>query len=200
MRNFRNEDTLTESKQVAGTAFNFCLLAAGLAGLGRHTGHIHRNLYVLLDKVSQTHRFWTVSLGISSNLSFIQYIWALEILYLPATWLAKASLLFQFIRVLTLTKSKPTYWACYVLIWSSLAFYVFVFFAIIFQCHPIWEFWKQYYEDQCINWKTLLVASSAINMVFDLLTLLLAISTTWQLQMTPKKKAGLFAIFATGLL
>ena len=130
----------------------------------------------------------------------MQYTWALEILYLPAIWLAKASLLFQLIRVLKPTKSKPTYWACYVLIWSSLAFSIFVLFAIIFQCHPIWELWKQSYIDQCISWKSLLIASSAINMVFDLLTLLLAMSTTWQLQLTPKKKAGLFAVFATGLL
>ena len=103
-------------------------------------------------------------------------------------------------RFLTPTRSKPTYWACYALIWSSLAFYAFVFFAIIFQCHPIWKLWEESYKDQCIDWKSLLVASSAINMVFDLLTLLLAVSTTWHVQMTPKKKAGLFAIFATGLL
>ena len=57
IQSFPNEDTLTESKQVAGVAFNFCLLAAGLAGLGRHAWHIHRDLYVLIDKVSQTHRF-----------------------------------------------------------------------------------------------------------------------------------------------
>ena len=56
MKGFRNEDTLTESKQVVGIAFNFCLLAAGLAGLGRHVWHIHMDLYVLNDKVSQTHR------------------------------------------------------------------------------------------------------------------------------------------------
>ena len=47
----RNEDTLTEAQQVAGIAFNFCLLAAGLAGLGRHSWHIHSSLHVLLDKV-----------------------------------------------------------------------------------------------------------------------------------------------------
>ena len=62
-------DNLTESKQVAGITFNFCLLAAGLAGLGRHALGIHRNLYVLLDKVSQTQEDLTTFLGLSSNLS-----------------------------------------------------------------------------------------------------------------------------------
>ena len=58
MKSFRSEDALTDFKQVAGIAFSFCFLAAGMAGLGRHAWHIHRDLYVLIDKVSRkTHTF-----------------------------------------------------------------------------------------------------------------------------------------------
>ena len=46
----------------------------------------------------------------------------------------------------------------------------------------------------------LLVVSNAVNIFSDLPNLLLPIWATWRLQMAPKLKAGLVAVFATGLL
>ena len=179
--------------------FEFCLLAAGFAGLGRHTRSIRITQQVILDKVSQTHNFSTISFTRSDS-GFVKYIWALEILYLPAVWLAKASLLFHMIQIFASTKSGPLYWAYHILIWSNLAFYISVLFPIIFECHPIWDFWNPLYKDHCINWKKLLVVSSAVNVSSGLLILLLAVWTISQLQMAHKRKAGVMAIFATGSL
>ncbi len=130
----------------------------------------------------------------------MQYTWALELLYTPAMWLAKASLLFQQIRIFAHTKSGHVYWACHVLIWANLAFYVAVFFAVIFQCRSVWEVWNPDEHGCHVDWRTLLVVSSAINMVSDLLTLLLPIWATWYLQVTLGKRAGIVAVVAAGLL
>ena len=136
----------------------------------------------------------------NSNSDFIQYSWAIEILYIPAVWLAKASLLFQLIRIFTPMKSGPVYWACHTLIWGNLAFYVSIVFSVIFECHPVWEVWNPSYGDHCIDRNIVLVASSAVNILSDLLNLLLPIWATWHLQMARKRKAGIIAIFATALL
>lgn len=133
----------------------------------------------------------------------MQYSWALELLYTPAIWLAKASLLFQLVRIFTPMKSGPVYLACHTLIWGNLAFYISIFFSIIFECRPIWEVWNPSLgldTRHCINRNMLLVVSSAVNVFSDLLNLLLPIWATWHLQMAPKRKAGVIAIFTTGLL
>lgn len=134
---------------------------------------------------------------------FRQYTWALAIVYPPAIWLAKASLLFQLIGIFTPMKSGYVYWVCHTLIWVNLVFYVSVFFSTVFACRPIsegWSLWKPSDKRHCINSIGLLVASSAVNILSDLLILLLPIWATWHLQLAPKRKAGIIAIFATGLL
>ncbi|CAD6592815.1 MAG: hypothetical protein ASARMPRED_006731 [Alectoria sarmentosa] len=176
--NYDLEDYFLMVAWVFSIALDFSLLAAGQAGLGRHVWNLRETQFVILD----------------------QYSWALEILYIPAVWLAKASLLFQLIRIFTPVKSGPVYWACHTLIWGNLAFYVSVFFSVIFECHPVWEVWNPSYGDHCINRNVVLVASSAVNIFSDLLNLLLPMWATWHLQMAPKRKAGIIAIFATALL
>lgn len=172
------EDYMLMMAWVASIAFDFCLLAAGLAGLGHHVWYLQKPQYV--------------------NLA--QYAWALELLYTPAIWLAKASLLLQLIRIFTPMKSGFVYWACHTLIWGNLAFYISIFLSILFECYPIWEVWNPAYEGHCINRNLLLVVSNAVNILSDFLNLLLPIWATWHLQMASKRKAGITAIFATGLL
>ena len=168
------KNVLTKLKQVTSMAFGFCLLGAGLAGFGRHD--------------------WDL------NPVFMRYALALDLLYPPAMWLAKASFIFQQINFLEPKKSGLVYRTCHVLIWGNLAFYLCIFFAFLFQCYPIWKVWDQSAQGHCIKWKLLLVVSSAFNMLSDLLTLLLPIWTTWHLEMTPGRKPGVIAIFALGLL
>ncbi len=133
----------------------------------------------------------------------MQYGWALAIVYPPAIWLAKASLLFQLIGIFTPMKSGYVYWACHTLIWVNLVFYISVFFSIIFACHPVWEvwsLWKPFDKPHCSDRIGVLVASSAVNILSDLLNIILPMWATWHLQLAPKRKAGIVAIFATGLL
>ena len=84
--------------------------------------------------------------------------------------------------------------------WGNLVFYVAVLLLCIFECHPIREVWNFYYQGHCINRNIFVVISGAINVVSDLLNLLLPIWAIWHLQMALKRKAGISAIFAIGLL
>lgn len=175
------EDYFLAMAWVASFAYGILVLVAGLDGLGHHVWDI---TLAELPKVPR----------------LLQFTWALEILYIPAIWLAKSSLLFQLIRIFTPMKSGPVYWACHALIWGNLAFYVSILFVIIFECNPIYEVWNLFYGGHCINRNTVLVASSAVNIFSDLLNLLLPVWATWHLQMAPRRKAGITAIFATGIL
>lgn len=121
-------------------------------------------------------------------------------LYAPAIWLAKASLIFQLIRIFTPTKSGAVYWACHTLIWVNLTFYISVVFILFFECSPIKDSWSEYFGGRCIHRTLALVISAAINVFSDLLNLLLPIWAIWHLQMAPRRKFGITAIFATGSL
>ena len=137
---------------------------------------------------------------VNAEMHRIQYSWALQMLYVPAIWLAKASLLFQLIRIFTPMKSGPVYWACHTLIWSNLLFYISILLILIFECHPIDKLWKPSNNGYCINRNTVLIASGGVNVFSDLLNLLLPLWAIWHLQMAPKRKLGISAIFATGSL
>jgi hypothetical protein len=99
-------------------------------------------------------------------------------------------------------KSGLVYWACHTLIWSNLAFYISILLTLIFECHPISEVWNPtyVYGNHCIDRNMVLFVSSAVNVLSDLLNILLPLWATWHLQMAPKRKLGVSAIFATGLL
>ena len=100
-------------------------------------------------------------------------------------------------------KTGAIYRACHTLIWVNLVFYIAILLAIIFECHPIEETWNPVTnsaDDHCVNRFMILIVSAAVNVFFDLLNLLLPVWAIWQLQMASKRKAGITAIFATGLL
>ena len=97
-------------------------------------------------------------------------------------------------------KSGAVYWACHTLIWVNLAFYISVVFLLLFECRPINDAWSAYYAGHCIDRNLALVFSAAVNVFSDLLNLLLPIWAIWHLQMAPKRRFGITAIFATGFL
>ena len=121
-------------------------------------------------------------------------------LYGPCIWLAKASLIFQLIRIFTPMKSGAVYWACHALIWANLAVYIAGTFTILFECRPIYATWNPSLGSDCIKRNLVLVISAAVNVFSDLLNILLPIWAIWHLQMAQGRKIGLTAVFATGLL
>ena len=121
-------------------------------------------------------------------------------IYSTCIWLAKASLIFQLIRIFTPMKSGAVYWACHALIWANLAVNIAATFTILFECHPIDATWNPFLGNDCIDRNVILVITAAVNVFSDLLNLLLPIWAIWHLQMAPERKLGISAVFATGLL
>ena len=97
-------------------------------------------------------------------------------------------------------KTGAVYYASHILIWGNLAFYTASFFAIMFECHPIEEVWNIFYGAHCVNRNLIAIVSGAVNVGSDFLSLILPIWAIWHLPMAPKRKAGLSAIFAIGIL
>ena len=104
-------------------------------------------------------------------------------------------------HIFTPTKTGLVFWAVHALIWGNLVFYVSVWLTTIFECVPQAKIWNPEKGDgHCINVNVAYAATGAVNVVSDLLILLLPMLAIWRLQMAPKRKLGVSAVFATGLM
>ena len=97
-------------------------------------------------------------------------------------------------------KAGPVYWVCQALIWINFMFYIPTFLSIIFECHPVVDAWNLREQGRCVNRDMILVVAGSLNVLSDLMIILLPIWAIWHLQMALKRKVGIMAVFATGLL
>lgn len=98
-------------------------------------------------------------------------------------------------------RSGSIYWAIHVLIWGNLAFYISTWITIIFQCIPQEKIWNPEYKGgHCTNYEVSALVTGIVNVISDFLILLLPLVAIWRLRMAPKRKIGVLAVFATGLL
>ena len=122
-------------------------------------------------------------------------------IYSPAIFLAKLSILLQFRRLFDVARTGKTHIAIHVLIWANFWFYFPYLGATVFQCVPRAKIWDIFITTGgCINLKAAFIAASAINVVSDFSILLLPLYRIQQLKIATKKKIGVMSIFAVGLL
>ena len=103
--------------------------------------------------------------------------------------------------IFTPSKSGVIYWAIHALIWGNLAAHGSAMIAFIVECIPEEKIWNPlYHGGHCINRIDVLVATGAINVASDILIFLLPLWAILQLHMAPKRKLGVTAVFATGVM
>ena len=123
------------------------------------------------------------------------------IIYFPGIALAKFSVLWQLVRIFVPLRTGPIYWSTLSLIIVNCLFYGASLVAWVLQCIPLRKTWDFAIEGTCyVNPTALFVAGGAFNALSDLLMLLLPLYSIWHLKMAIKRKVGVSAIFATGLL
>jgi len=122
-------------------------------------------------------------------------------IYSPGIFLAKLSILLQFRRLFDVAKSGKTHIIIHVLIWANFWFYFPYLGATVFQCVPREKIWNPFImTGGCIKLKAAFIAASAINVVSDWTILLLPLYRIQRLKIATKRKVGVMAIFAVGLL
>ncbi|TVY78271.1 hypothetical protein LSUE1_G006774 [Lachnellula suecica] len=176
---FSTEDYCSIATWVMFVGYGTTFMLQGDAGIGRH--------------------IWDVRLESAPRIS--QLSWAIELMYCPITWLAKAALLLQLQRTFAPNRKGYVYTACQMLLWGNLAFYAGSFFAILFECVPQERIWNPTITTgHCIQTGDLLIAMGVINVISDLMILVLPLWAIAHLQMGTKLKLGVSAIFATGVI
>jgi hypothetical protein len=80
-----------------------------------------------------------------------------------------------------------------VVVWT-----VSFFFANLFTCYPITVFVEPFYGHKCMDAITMWLAMSVSDLVIDILILILPIPMVLNLQLRPKQKVGVLAMFMLG--
>ena len=123
-----------------------------------------------------------------------------EMIYSPAIFLAKLSILLMYRRLFDTAGTGKTHYLIHILIWANLAFYFPYLAATVFQCVPRARIWDPELKGGCINLQAAFIAASAINVVSDFSILLLPLYRISKLKIPTRRKIGVLAIFAVGLL
>ena len=124
-----------------------------------------------------------------------------SLIYAPMLWLAKFAVLLQLLHIFAPSRktSKFMFWTGHSLIWTNLAFYISAFFVDLFRCAPIKNAWKVPQVD-CMRGEVLWTVSAAFNAISDVLILFLPLRAIWELHLAPRRKIGVSAVFATGIM
>ncbi|KAI0141714.1 hypothetical protein GGR57DRAFT_486984 [Xylariaceae sp. FL1272] len=142
---------------------------------------------------------WDVTLA--DFLKLQQPLNVLEILYSPVVFGAKYTVLRQIETIFFDHRRRHlAYRVIRGLIWANLLFYAAIMFVFIFACVPREKIWNPTLDGKCIDTTAAIVGSGTINLVSDLTILVVPVSAVLNLNIPFKKKLGVAAVFAVGIL
>ncbi|KAF6833835.1 CFEM domain-containing protein (integral membrane protein) [Colletotrichum plurivorum] len=157
-------------------------------------------LYVvitLLAKVGLGRDIW--SLPTWQIPEFLKLMLVVEIMYVLAIAAAKSSILFFYCRIFPDRRFRNAVWAVQIVNALVALSFLIVFCA---QCQPFSYFWTQWdgeHEGKCIDFATGGLVHLALHVAIDLAMLVLPITQIYSLQMDARRKAGVMAMFLTGI-
>jgi hypothetical protein len=127
--------------------------------------------------------------------------YVVQILYCPTIYTAKIGILLQIKSMFTANLKTPIYWASWSIMVVITMAYTATLFLWVFPCWPVGKVWNPYIAGTCtVQESKPGILSGVINLASDIAILTLPMIAAAQLQMSRKKKLGVFAVFATGLL
>ncbi|KAF4817812.1 Satratoxin biosynthesis SC1 cluster protein 4 [Colletotrichum siamense] len=123
-----------------------------------------------------------------------------ESLYLACLGLTKISVLFFYLRIFP---NKPFRWATYGTMGYIIISTTVLLFMQIFQCIPFefnWVGWRgDYGPHHCLDINTLAFVAGGLSISHDIIIILLPLPLLYKLNMSRRKKAGIFFMFGLGV-
>ena len=131
-----------------------------------------------------------------------QWVNVASIIYDPTLFVIKLSIFLQYLRIFVPSRqaNMGMFIVSYVVIAAIFFFYVIDMFFNIFMCRPREKYWNPLMEGSCYSWNASMVSTGVFNVVSDFAILLLPIRSIWKLQIPLKKKMGILAVLATGVV
>ncbi|KAK1779922.1 hypothetical protein QBC45DRAFT_410361 [Copromyces sp. CBS 386.78] len=157
------------------------------------------SIFIYQSKNGFSRHLWNVRLVDIENLSYWNYL--AEISYASTMFLAKSSILFQFKRIFCPgSRRDPIWWCIHILLVLNAGHSLSAIFTYTFQCTPREKAWKPLMDGHCINIAAAIIFGGAMNLFLDLGMLITPIWAIFRLQLPTRRKVGVSAVFAVGIL
>ncbi|EEQ89378.2 uncharacterized protein BDCG_04498 [Blastomyces dermatitidis ER-3] len=168
---------------------DWCCSLAWFLGVG------YSIIAILMGKYGGGYHQWDVPK--SDIVPFNKTVYGTMVIYGPAAFLTKASILLILTRVFA--PYRKTVRFIYVYFGVLLAYYVPAIIVKVRICMPISYFWMgQDSEGSCLDERAIILADAIISVVSDLTILVLPLLLTHSLQMSLKKKIRVIGILGAG--
>lgn len=139
--------------------------------------------------------FWDVYVSKATRL--LQMFYTIEIFYTWVKLIAKASIIFLYMRVFT---ARWFRWACYAcLAYCCISLTIFTF-IIAFQCTPVEVIWNRFITGKCLDVNAIGYSGAVLSVVEDLVLIVLPIPELRKLQISGRKRIGVGLMFALASL
>lgn len=123
-----------------------------------------------------------------------------EIFYCWCMLFTKLAILVQLRHIFRGTSRNSIWWLATILMITSTLYYIAGFITETAACIPRQKIWDPSVKGICLDNNTSIWISGIFNLVLDVLIFLLPIYAIWRLKMAVKRKVGIYATFAIGLL
>lgn len=124
----------------------------------------------------------------------------IQIWYGAAAACTKSTILLLYLRVFSPRRWNKFDIAIRVLILLICGFYFASSIAKICQCIPRTRIWDRSVQGHCVNLSVVLDTSGLFNVISDVCILLVPLKGIWLLQMSTKRKIGIYVVFTVGIM
>ncbi|KAH9204435.1 hypothetical protein DL95DRAFT_496139 [Leptodontidium sp. 2 PMI_412] len=129
-------------------------------------------------------------------IGFQQVKYAASILYGPAAWCTKVTLLLSLVRIFSPFRKTVVFINTFII--TMFIYYVAITIVKIRICDPIAAAWDPKLPAKCIDRFTLYVFDTTLSVITDLVVLIMPLPLVWSLQVTLKKKLRIMSILGAG--
>ncbi|KAK1957320.1 CFEM domain-containing protein [Colletotrichum sublineola] len=140
---------------------------------------------------------WTLTPDQINRLLLVMYIF--NLLYSCAISLIKASIILLYLRIFPNGSVRKILWGTFALNFAIWAGYLG---PTIYICRPIsffWTGWAKESEGECINMQASAMSHGVFQVALDAVLLVIPATQIWGLNMSLKKKLGVYLIFGAGI-
>ncbi|KAK3679028.1 hypothetical protein LTR78_001481 [Recurvomyces mirabilis] len=131
------------------------------------------------------------------------YFYVGEYFYFAVIVVTKVSIILLYLRIFPSSISARFRTISYTIIGLLIAYWLAITLALALQCRPVhtvWQAWDGEHEGKCLNVAYIVYISTALNISFDLVVILLPIPKLAKLQVRDtRKKVGVILTFLIGL-
>ncbi|KAF7520463.1 hypothetical protein G7054_g12746 [Neopestalotiopsis clavispora] len=134
--------------------------------------------------------FWDVYVTKATRL--LQMFYTIEIFYTWVKLIAKASIIFLYMRVFTARWFRRACYGCLAYCAISLTIFTFV---IAFQCSPVEGVWNRFISKKCLDVNAIGYAGAVLSVVEDIVLICLPMPELRKLQISGRKRIGVALMF-----